>query len=76
MARLTVEGFGEFDVPDGKRLVLALTDEAVASVRNYRSETPEQPFVEAWLRRDTDDFTYQVLAILQRRGPSPWARRS
>jgi len=28
MARLTVEGFGEFDVPDGKRLVLALTDEA------------------------------------------------
>ncbi len=28
MARLTVEGFGEFEVPDGKRLVLALTDEA------------------------------------------------
>jgi len=28
MAKLTVEGVGAFDVPDGKRLVLALTDEA------------------------------------------------
>ena len=28
MPKLTVEGIGEFDVPDGKRLVLALTDEA------------------------------------------------
>jgi len=28
MPRLTVEGVGEFDVPSGKRLVLALTDEA------------------------------------------------
>jgi ferredoxin len=28
MAKLTVEGVGEFEVPDGKRLVLALTDEA------------------------------------------------
>ena len=28
MPRLTVEGIGEFEVPDGKRLVLALTDEA------------------------------------------------
>lgn len=28
MPRLTVEGVGEFDVPAGKRLVLALTDEA------------------------------------------------
>lgn len=28
MSRLTVEGVGEFDVPAGKRLVLALTDEA------------------------------------------------
>ncbi len=28
MAKLTVEGAGEFEVPAGKRLVLALTDEA------------------------------------------------
>jgi ferredoxin len=28
MPRLTVEGIGEFEVPEGKRLVLALTDEA------------------------------------------------
>jgi ferredoxin len=28
MPKLTVEGFGTFDVPDGKRLVLALEDEA------------------------------------------------
>ena len=28
MPKLTVEGVGEFEVPDGKRLVLALTDEA------------------------------------------------
>lgn len=28
MPTLTVEGVGSFEVPDGKRLVLALTDEA------------------------------------------------
>ena len=28
MSKLTVEGVGTFDVPEGKRLVLALTDEA------------------------------------------------
>ena len=28
MPRLTVEGFGTFDVPEGKRMVLALGDEA------------------------------------------------
>lgn len=28
MPKLTVEGVGEFEVPSGKRLVLALTDEA------------------------------------------------
>lgn len=28
MPKLTVEGVGQFDVPEGKRLVLALTDEA------------------------------------------------
>ena len=28
MPKVTVEGVGEFDVPAGKRLVLALTDEA------------------------------------------------
>jgi ferredoxin len=28
MPKLNVEGVGEFDVPEGKRLVLALTDEA------------------------------------------------
>jgi ferredoxin len=28
MPKLTVEGFGTFDVPEGKRMVLALEDEA------------------------------------------------
>ena len=28
MPKLTIEGFGEFDVPAGKRLVLALTEDA------------------------------------------------
>ena len=28
MSKLTVEGVGEFEIPAGKRLVLALTDEA------------------------------------------------
>ncbi len=28
MPKLTVEGFGEFDVADGKRLILALTEDA------------------------------------------------
>ena len=28
MAKLTVEGVGEFEVTDGKRLILALTDDA------------------------------------------------
>ena len=28
MAKLTVEGAGEFDIADGKRLILALTDDA------------------------------------------------
>ena len=28
MAKLTVEGVGTFEVPDGKRLVLALMDDA------------------------------------------------
>ena len=28
MPKLTVEGFGDFEVPDGKRLVLALTEHA------------------------------------------------
>jgi ferredoxin len=28
MPKLSVEGVGSFDIPDGKRLVLALTDEA------------------------------------------------
>jgi hypothetical protein len=29
MPKLTVEGVGEFEVPQGKRLVLALEDEAL-----------------------------------------------
>lgn len=28
MPKLSVEGFGDFEVPDGKRLVLALTEDA------------------------------------------------
>ena len=56
---------------------LALLDEAAAAVEGFLSPTPEKKIVNQWLRQDKDDFTYQVLAILQRCGiPSPWARRS
>ena len=32
MPKLTVEGYGTFDVPDGKRLVLAIEDDAKVDV--------------------------------------------
>ena len=45
-----------------------------AAVEGFLSPTPEKEIVNQWLRQDKDDFTYQTLAILQRRGiASPWA---
>src|SRR5262245_19261440 len=51
MPKLTVEGVGEFDVPQGKRLVLALEDEAKvdqlhACGGNARCTTCRVEFVE------------------------------
>ena len=51
MAKLTVEGVGTFDVPEGKRLVLALEDEAGidqlhACAGNARCTTCRVEFVE------------------------------
>ena len=40
MPKLTVEGVGEFEVPAGKRLVLALTDEAVVSTERWCPMVP------------------------------------
>jgi ferredoxin len=51
MPKLTVDGVGEFDVPEGKRLVLALVDEAEvdqlhACGGNARCTTCKVEFVE------------------------------
>src|ERR1051325_1575629 len=59
MPRLTVEGFGSFDVPGRKRLVLALTDDAGvdqlhACGGNARCTTCRIVFVEGEPERMTE----------------------
>jgi ferredoxin len=59
MPKLTVEGSGSFDVPEGKRLVLALTDEAGvdqlhACGGNARCTTCRVQFVEGEPERLTE----------------------
>ena len=59
MPKLTVEGFGTFDVPKGKRLVLALEDEAGvdqlhACGGNCRCTTCRVEFVEGEPERMTE----------------------
>ncbi len=69
MPKLTVEGIGTFDVPDGKRLVLALEDEAKvdqlhACGGNARCTTCRVEFVSG----EPDQMTEAEKTILAARG--------
>lgn len=68
MPKLTVEGVGDFDVDAGKRLVLALTDEAGidqlhACGGNARCTTCRVEFVEG----EPDQMTAAEKEVLERR---------
>ncbi len=69
MPKLTVEGAGEFDVPQGKRLVLALEDEAKidqlhACGGNARCTTCRVEFVSG----EPDRMTEAEKSVLAARG--------
>jgi len=71
MPRLTVEGAGEFEVPQGKRLVLALRDEADidqlhACGGNARCTTCRVEFIEG----EPDQMTVAAKNTLVARGLS------
>ena len=71
MPKLTVEGVGEFEVPQGKRLVLALTDEAGidqlhACGGNAKCTTCRVEFVDG----EPDRMTVAEKDVLQARGVS------
>jgi ferredoxin len=58
MAQLTVEGYGTFDVPDGKRLVLAIEQDAGVDILhacggNARCTTCRVVFIEGEPQRHT-----------------------
>ena len=69
MAKLTVDGVGEFEVPQGKRLVLALEDEAAvdqlhACGGNARCTTCRVEFVAG----EPDQMTAAEKQVLAARG--------
>src|SRR5438876_346530 len=69
MPKLTVEGMGEFDIPQGKRLVLALEDEAKvdqlhACGGNARCTTCRVEFVSG----EPEQMTQAEKAVLAARG--------
>ncbi|MCA9128428.1 MAG: (2Fe-2S)-binding protein [Planctomycetales bacterium] len=69
MAKLNVEGVGEFEVPDGKRLVQALTDEVGidqlhACGGNARCTTCRVEFLDG----EPDKMTLAEKDCLQQRG--------
>ncbi len=71
MPKLTVEGVGQFDVPQGKRLVLALEDEAGvdqlhACGGNARCTTCRVEFIEG----EPDKMTVAEKNVLAARGLS------
>ena len=71
MAKLTVDGVGEFEVPQGKRLVLALEDEAAvdqlhACGGNARCTTCRVEFVAG----EPDQMTAAEKQVLAARGLS------
>ena len=71
MPKLTVEGYGEYDVPQGKRLVLALEDEASvdqlhACGGNARCTTCRVEFIAG----EPEKMTVAEKNLLQARGLS------
>ncbi|MGF1580007.1 MAG: 2Fe-2S iron-sulfur cluster-binding protein [Gemmataceae bacterium] len=69
MPKLNVEGFGEFDVPEGKRLVLALTEDAGvdqlhACGGNARCTTCRVEFISG----EPDKMTQAEKDLLEARG--------
>jgi ferredoxin len=69
MPKLTVEGVGEFDIPQGKRLVLALEDEAKidqmhACGGNARCTTCRVEFISG----EPDQMTQAEKAVLAAKG--------
>ena len=71
MPKLTVEGVGEYDVPEGKRLVLALSDEAKvdqmhACGGNARCTTCRVEFVSG----EPDKMTLAEKNVLAAKGAS------
>jgi len=69
MVKLTVEGYGTFDVPDGKRLVLAIEEDAKVDVMhacggNARCTTCRVEFIEG----EPSKMTVAENAALEARG--------
>ena len=69
MPKLTVEGYGTFDVPDGKRLVLAIEEDAEVDVMhacggNARCTTCRVEFIEG----EPSKMTVAENAVLEARG--------
>ena len=69
MTKLTVEGYGTFDVPDGKRLVLAIEEDAKVDVMhacggNARCTTCRVEFIEG----EPSKMTVAENAVLEARG--------
>ena len=69
MLKLTVEGYGTFDVPDGKRLVLAIEEDAEVDVMhacggNARCTTCRVEFIEG----EPSRRTAAEKAVLEARG--------
>ena len=69
MPKLTVEGYGTFDVPDGKRLVLAIEEDANVDVMhacggNARSTTCRVEFIDG----EPSKRTVAEKAVLEARG--------
>src|ERR1700741_1592187 len=71
MAKLTVEGVGEFDVPQGKRLVLALEDEAgVDQLHACGGNARRTPCRVEFVAGDPDQMTVAEKQVLAARGLS------
>ena len=69
MPKLTVEGYGTFDVPDGKRLVLAIEEDANVDVMhacggNARCTTCRVEFIDG----EPSKRTVAEKAVLEARG--------
>lgn len=71
MPKLTVDGVGDFDVPQGKRMVLALTDEAGIDQLhscggNAKCTTCRVEFIEG----EPENYTAAERAVLQQKNLS------